>query len=139
MSKTTLPRPPEALRTFGLPSLTPRALAMATASLVRRAFVSRSVSATSAMLPTVRSLVSVISHAMNRTPLSRRASRERRVSAQPIQLGDDKWRSLNLCKMRLRHEFGPVGPMRSPYPVMTRCVRGASLGLHYCFRDFLLA
>src|SRR6056297_3011420 len=48
---------------LGLPSLTPRALAAASASFVRREIARRSCSATSAMIPTVRSLASGMSAA----------------------------------------------------------------------------
>jgi hypothetical protein len=61
--------------TLGLPSVTPRAFAAASASLVRREMASRSCRATSAMIPTVRSLASDMSRARKRTPLSRRVSR----------------------------------------------------------------
>jgi Recombinase len=61
---------------FGFPSFTPRALATASASFVRREIASRSACATSAMIPTVRSFASGMSTATNLTPLSRKASRK---------------------------------------------------------------
>lgn len=61
---------------LGLPSFTPRALAAASASFVRREIASRSYCATSAMMPTVRSLAPGISQATNLTPLDCRVSRK---------------------------------------------------------------
>ena len=52
----------------GFPSFTPRALATASATFVRREIASRSAWATSAMVPTVWSLASGMSTATNRTP-----------------------------------------------------------------------
>jgi hypothetical protein len=74
--RTALASPPERRGpVVGLPSRTPRALAAASASLVRREIASRSCPATSAMIPTVRSLASGKSAATNRTPLSLSVSR----------------------------------------------------------------
>ena len=73
---------------FGLPSFTPRALAAASASLVRREIASRSCWATSAMIPTVRSFASGMSTARNRTPLSRSVSRKAALRRQPVELGN---------------------------------------------------
>ena len=61
---------------FGLPRLTPRDLATASASFVRRAIASRSCRATRAMMPTVRSFASGRSAVRKRTPLARRVSRK---------------------------------------------------------------
>lgn len=71
--------PFSARRTFcppdGSPDFTPLAFATATASLVRREVAYRSAWATRAMIPTVRSFSTGMSTATNRTPLSRRASK----------------------------------------------------------------
>lgn len=72
---TTLPSPPKGRCPIRIAQLDPTRLATARVSLVRRAMASRSACATSAMMPTVRSLASGMSTATKRTPESRRARR----------------------------------------------------------------
>ena len=64
-------RPPGRIASmpFGLPSLTPRVFATASASFVRREIASCSCFATSAMMPTVQSFASGRSTAASFTPL----------------------------------------------------------------------
>lgn len=63
-------------RLDGFPKFTPRALATARASSVRREIASRAARAASAVMPTVRSLASDMSTAKNRTPLWRTVSKK---------------------------------------------------------------
>ena len=73
--RAALANPPEGRGAIRIAQLDPtRALAAASASLVRLEIASRSCSATSAMMPTVRSFASGMSAATNPTPLSLRVS-----------------------------------------------------------------
>ena len=91
---------------LGLPSFTPRAFAAASASFVRREIASRSCWATSAMMPTVRSLASGMSTARNRTPLSRRVSRKAALRLSRSSLAMTRVAPVSFARLQRLVEFG---------------------------------
>src|SRR5262245_51421981 len=76
---------------LGPPSLTPRALAAASAAFVRALIASRSCSATAARIWIVSLLANGISAAINSTPVSMRPEMKIHVSGKPIQLRNYKF------------------------------------------------
>ena len=98
--RTALPSPLSAAAPLGLARRTPRLLATASASLVRREIASRSCSATRAMMPTVRSFASGRSAASNPHAAVPERQQEGSVARQPVQLRDEQRRPCDLGKVQ---------------------------------------
>lgn len=91
-----------------LPSLTPRALSAASASLVRREMTSRFCWATRDMMPTIRSLASDLSTARKRTPLLRRVRRKTALRLRRSSLAMISVAPVSLARCRAAASSGRV-------------------------------